>query len=183
MDAPNDALTHAHDIISRLQLRHYAGEYAEDMILLHWWMDMHESGELQTMMPLHGQPLGAFVSQFRHGNILVYSAHPDKLWFAFWFEPCFNGRAAWVSNWCAPDKRGSRDQYDATWAMHTYLFAAYPVLLAMSKQPRVIDELAKLGYNNIATLPKLFDVENDATIATATHASFLASKFNSIRSQ
>ena len=176
-----DNLTEVQEIIARLELYHYTRTAPEDLILLKWWMEMVESGDLQLAFPLTTQPLGAFLSMFQSKCILITSGSP--IWYAFWFEPAFNSRAAWVGNWCSPSKRGTRTQFDATWAMFSYVLAAFPNILAMTKQESLIDEMTKIGYSVLGKFPKMFDNINDAWVLAMTAESFAASKLGSIRSK
>jgi hypothetical protein len=171
------------DTIKRLDIKHYTRTPQEDISLAQLFMTMCENGDMARCFPEYLARLGSFLQLFQTTNYLIYAKENLDIWYAFWHEPCFNGRAAWVSYWCAPHKRATRDNLDATWSSYTYLLAVYPHLFGITKQEGLLDEHTKLGYTIVSKYSKLFDENNDAWLVHLDEPAFKASKLYQLRSK
>src|SRR5260221_9952572 len=82
-------------------------------------------------------------------------------WFLAWLTPSFDG--AFCSIWCHPTMRGSRQLVASSLKVWEMGLEEYPVLVGITKQPKLLDEHYRLGYTEVGVLPAFWGGE-DATI-------------------
>lgn len=168
-------------ICERTGIRKYAMTAPEDDLILHWWLGMRESGDIDKLFAPNDQALGNFLSIFRGpGKMLLYAATGSEMHFTAWFEEVFSGHSAYASFWTSSTKRGTRFQYDCAFAAYSTAFAIWPSLLGITKQPGLLAEHEKFGYIKAGSLPGLFDGESMTYIMYLTQTAFENSRFMNI---
>jgi len=165
-------------LCTKTGIQKYNMTAAEDALLLHWWLSLHESEDIDKLFAPNDQALGNFMSIFRGpGKMLLYSGSDSDMHFAAWYEEVFSGHTAFASIWTSPVKRGTRFQYDCALAAYSTAFAIWPSLIGITKQPDLLAEHEKFGYSVVGTLPGLFDGVSETYIVYLTQSAFENSQF------
>lgn len=135
-----------------------------DLLIAQWYQFLVDSEDMDTMFA-NRHTLGSLLVAMRPPTVCLFE-HDDKgVWAVFWYEPIFNG--AFFSVWMRKDKRAT---VNAVTAMRKAIKAgleAWPTLIGVTKQKRLLPIHLKLGYNLVGMIPKLFG-GHDAYILTLT---------------
>lgn len=136
----------------------YNGSTEHDLLILRWWTDSFNSGELELFTTDTAQTPYGFLKMFEEPNILAFETDDSQIIMAAWVEPFMNG--AFYSLWIHPDHRRPVEPALA-FINETYeaAFRVYPVLVGITKQQRLLDSHAKLGYNYVGHIPHVFGEE------------------------
>lgn len=130
-----------------------------DIILADLWAKMRHAGDLQRLFTKDSQSLSAFYKIMAKPTVLLWHvADPGGVWSASWFSPCMNG--CFVGTWIAPSHRKKKAGLAAILEAYHQAFQHYDVLLGISKQEKMLDEMARLGYAVLGRVPHLWDGES-----------------------
>jgi hypothetical protein len=153
-------------------LKVYKGTVQEDISIFEWWREIAGTtdGDLYKMLPRSSWPLSCFYQLFRPPKTLLYAEDDKGIWFAVWLERMES--AGIFSMWVAKRWRGTLKQYRITKLAYEGSFEMFPVLLGMTKQPDLLDEHKKVGYEVLGKVPGLFGGQEDAWIVMLTREAF-----------
>ncbi len=122
-----------------------------DMILAGIWARIAQEGELDQLLYEGGQPLSRFMKDAQPPNTCFLEVDPKTgPWFFFLLSPFYSG--AWVACWMAPEKRSSKEGLQAIKDAHEAALSLYPVLLALTTQLTLAEEMEKLGWRNVGKI-------------------------------
>lgn len=142
-----------------------------DYLVLRWWAQLRESGELLDVFAAHAGTPGGFLGIFNAPNtVLFYRLDEKGVCLAIWFEP-FMGNVA-LGLWARPDFRHRgywRDVIEA----HRLVFQHTPLVVFVTKRPHVIEASKDFGYTTLDTIPYFFRGEAGA-LAYLTKEEFVA---------
>jgi hypothetical protein len=124
------------------------------MLLARWWAELHENKEICSTFSEEALPLPGFYKVFENA-ILTFEADNEGIWFACWCSPSLSG--AFFSLWIAKRRRKSKLAYYFTMKMYEKALAIWPVLLGITKQPKLLKEHEKLGYEILGKIPSIWD--------------------------
>src|SRR5438552_11313420 len=135
----------------------YVPSPESDLLLVRWWFQLQEAGELELVFGQGAQTLTSFLDAMRPPrHLLLYEAAEEGLWMAFVVDPILRG--AFVSLWLAPRKRKAiHGGLGAIEAAYEAVLATYPLLLGVTRQERILSAHRRWGYTVAAKLPGLFD--------------------------
>lgn len=141
----------------------YQPSVANDLLLARWWGELHSSGEIQRMLMRDAHTLSGFMRMLQSPTILVLDTDEQGIWFAMWFEPIMSG--AFVGVWIAERARHTKTAYDAVQRAHKTALQTTPILIAITKQEKLLDEFERFGYDRLCRIPRLFDGEDAWVLA------------------
>lgn len=129
-----------------------------DATLLHWYLHLVQTGDLQRIVGPSLYPLSAFIGHFTDPRATVqYLFDDDGWWIVSWTFPLGSG-ASW-GLWVRGDKRGSGTRAGLGFIMESLAsaLARYPVLVNMAKEQAIVAKTQRLGYTYLGAVPYLYD--------------------------
>lgn len=130
-----------------------------DVILANWWVRLRADGDLARMFIKRSQSLSAFYNMMGAPTVLCYKLNDAiGVWAAAWFTPCLSG--SFLGMYLAPGYRASLEGFKAVLEAHHFGFQHNDSLLAVTKQPKILDESRKIGYDVLGQVPHLWDGED-----------------------
>lgn len=161
--------------IKELNFSLYKGTYAEDFLILRWWVKISESGDLVKMLPRASQPLFAFGKLFHYPTKLFYSLYEGEIWFAVWMS--MMGYAVIFNMWCDKRFRGTRKQAQYTRVAYDAAFEVSNVVLGFTKRYELLRVHQHIGYKVLGRIPKMFDGIDDVWMVMLTKENYLNGEF------
>ena len=147
----------------------YEGTTHQDLLMLRWWEDLLESGEMSDVMSCDVSP-SQFFDHFDPGKMtLVLATDDEGIWFAQWF-------AAWesvvtASVWVRKDMRKTKRMATTMEQVLTQAFEAWHTIVAVTVQPLVAKMCERMGATNLGIVGKIFGGK-DAWLLTCTRDAF-----------
>lgn len=158
----------------------YSGSKREDILMLHWWITLSETGDINRLIVPDSRRLPRFLAVFKQPTTLIYSLGPTgEIDNAFWATPVDGDakrQAAHCGMWTDPRVRGKRRQYNFGGFIYTFIFEFYEALLGTTWQQDLLAIHQKLGYNIVGCIPGLYD-EDFVYIVHLTREAFQQSRF------
>lgn len=152
-------------------LKVYQQQPHEDTMLLRWWMDLIDSGEVGDVMPAQAQRLPYFLNLMQPPNVLVYAADDKDIWISVWFEELFRGAIVLMGFWIDPTKRQSKRAFKATRTIYDVALTFWPNIIGVT-QEHLLAVHTKAGYTVFGEFEKLWDGERPAWLVLLTRAGF-----------
>ena len=125
----------------------------DDALLVSWYVEMAGTGDLYTTFLDSMHSLTGFLAGFA-GVDLLLGLDDGQVWAAIWIEnmkgTCFLGI------WVAEAWRGSVRAGKFILTANTLTTAAYPTILAVTRQPAVVEMAQHLGYTTHGWIPGLW---------------------------
>lgn len=138
-----------------MALGYYEGSHEDDMMLLHWYLRMHEDGELERVLMPDVNSLSKFYSLFQLPTQLLLDIDEQGIVVAFWITPMLP-TAAMLGLYVRPDKRHSAATYKSVLRMYAKAFDHVDVLFGVTKQEALLAAHEKLGYQVLTQLDKIW---------------------------
>lgn len=165
--------------LQELGIKAYTGSPHEDRLVLSWWANMGDTGELHRVFSKSCYSLSKFYQLFQKPNWLFYREKDQEMQVCVWAEPLYS--SAFVGVWVAPNARKSKSSFRVLQFVYHVIFTAFNSVIGVTKQEKLLPEHVKLGYNIVGKVDGLLDDE-PAWIAYLTKESFQNSKLNPLRS-
>jgi len=127
-----------------------------DLLVLSWWHHMATSGALEQTFSASMAPCSAFMSEMRR-CALVYEADVEGFWFTAWYDVALAG--AYHHAWIRADRRASKSALRAMIESLHFGLERWPVLISVTKQPKVVEQINRLGFVTLGDIPSIFDGE------------------------
>lgn len=166
-------------LFDNLQAKIYSAQSHEDLLLLHWWIALNQSGDMLRLIVPDSRRLPDFYRVFAAPAILIYSLDTNgEIDNAIWFTPvdnCSNYRSAYCGVYCAPHVRGKVKQLLFTHLCYSLAFEFLAALMGMTWQADLLDIHTKLGYTICGAIPRIFDTDT-CYIVHLTKENYLNSK-------
>ena len=125
-----------------------------DYLVLRWWAQLKERGELLDVFAEHAATPSGFLTIFNHPNtVLFYKDDEQGVAEAIWFEP-FMGSVA-LGLWCRPDHRHRKYWADLT-AAFRMVFQHVPMVMFITKQHHVVQAARDYGFTVVGEMPYLY---------------------------
>ena len=149
----------------------YAPSPREDWDLLQWWLKLGELEELEGTFTKTMMMLSAWFNNFQPPATKLFLEKDESgITVAFWLEPTGYG-SAFCGFWVSPEKRHTKAALRALLEGLDLAFQTYPVIIAVSKNPVVVSQLGRLGFETGMQVPKAFDGD-DAFVLVATREEY-----------
>ncbi len=130
-------------------------DLAHGCLLSQWWYELHRSGDIDKLFPKRAQTLQALFKLFESPLIAMFDMDDDGIWFMVWLSPAVDG--AFFSLWIRNDKRHTKEAYSNLRTAYEAALGAFPVLMGITIQERLLVQHEKLGYSVYGPIPDLFD--------------------------
>lgn len=156
-------------------MRQYNGAAWEDHLLMTWWIQMLQSGELGATLGARFEAAGEFFAAFRPPSRLLYEFEDGTVKVACWFDPSPLA-GSFFSLWLHPSWRRTKRGFRAILEAMGVGFGEYqnPVLLFVTAQPEIARLHAHFGATVLGAIPHLYDGERDAFVSYLTREQFAA---------
>lgn len=150
----------------------YQQQPSEDTLLLRWWMDIVDNGDIDKLLPRRLQRLPIFLNIMQPPNVLVYSKDVDnRIWLAAWFEELFGGAIVLMGLWVHPDMRATKKVVSVTGVVYEIALAIWPTIFGVTVTD-LLDVHMKLGYTVLGEFEKLWDGESAGQLVCLTKEGF-----------
>ena len=146
----------------------YTGSAAEDLLLAQLWSQMRQDDTFELAFNDEAFTLGNLIDLYRAPNTMFYKVDENGIWFVVWFSPVMGG--AYMGAYLRSDRRGREDREAhccATREIMEQAMGPYKVLIVVTQQEWLLQNIADLGYNWLGKIPYLF-YGNDAWIGYVT---------------
>lgn len=139
----------------------YTPGVAEDLLMFDWYRVMGSCEDLEQAFSVHLAPFGAWIEAMRK-SFLVYAADDTGVWFASWMDAgAMSG--AFYGLWIREDRRHAADALPLVIESIHLGLERFPVLIAVTQQPKVSLTAQRVGFQRLGVVPWIFD-GNDAEI-------------------
>lgn len=125
----------------------------DDLLLVSWYAELAQSGDLHTTFLDSMHSLSGFVDGF-HGVDLLLAVHDGRVWAAIWVENMKGTH--FLGIWIAEEWRGTVRAGKFITRVNFLTTAAYPTLLAITRQLAVVELAQHLGYTTHGWIPGLW---------------------------
>lgn len=149
----------------------YESSESQDVLLIRWWMSLHDSGELEKAFSPAVQTPSAFLNLFQPSNILIY-ARDEDIWLAAWFENMFGDTATFMGLWVDEQKRGTKEAVKLTRAIYNYALRVWPTIFSVTKQESLLSIMQQTGYTLLGEFPKFWGGVESACLLSLTSEGF-----------
>lgn len=144
---------------------------ASDILLLRWWQQMVEDGELLEVFGDCVATPSGFLSVFADTRTtLYYTADENGIGLALWYEP-FMGNTA-LGMWGRKDWR-KRRWWDALKATLAEQLETFPMIIAMTRNKNLVVAGPEMGFVKLGQVPYLYRGDT-CDILYCTRESFAA---------
>jgi hypothetical protein len=152
---------------------------ANDVVLLRWWMALHNLNEINDLISPDAQAIDDFVHLFRPPTYLLRIVDDQSnLLQAHWFKPVssrkdetdvFNGI------WTHPELRGKKQQLRFTYLTYRIAFCFCTAIIGTTWQTKLLVEHMKMGYDIVGKIPN-FSGHSEFYFVRLTEEKFIASR-------
>lgn len=147
-------------VFDQHNLHIYCGKPDEDLMILRWWMKLHESGDMERLIIPDSHNLKGFFGVFAQPTALIYQVLKGEITHAGWYKPVegtAKTRNAYAGLWCSDTIRGTRTQGHALVTTYTLAFEFYDAILGLTWQKDLLEEHEKMGYTVVGCIPNMYD--------------------------
>lgn len=138
------------------KLRLYQPSPEADMALCAWWSRLVEIGELEQTFGRGAACLSAFLAHFQPPSTLLYACdEAGEIALGFRLSPMLDARA--VTVWLSPAWRHLPIGVAVLESAYELALEQHPVLLGITRQPRLLAIHRRWGYGVLGRLPAVFD--------------------------
>lgn len=125
----------------------------DDALLVSWYVELAQSGDLQTTFLDSMHSLSGFLGGFQ-GVDLLLAVDDGHVWAAIWIE---NMKGTYfLGIWIAEEWRGTVRAGKFITRANALTTTAYPTILAITRQPAVVELACHLGYTTHGWIPGLW---------------------------
>lgn len=154
----------------------YQGNPEDSMILLHWYLELVNSGEIDKVLFPSTHSLGMFMHYFNNFSTirLIYVLDDNnKIKFAAWGNAISSG-IIFFSIWLKPSLRSAKEGAQIVLDVYNEVFKLFHIVQGITKQERLLKVHKKLGYKAVCKIPLGWDGVEDAWLVQMTKDDFLA---------
>lgn len=137
----------------------YAPSPEHDALLLQWWGDMMESGDINKVFSPDLRAPSIFLSTFKTPTVLYFEQDEKGIATAVWFAPALNG--AMLSLWARKDWRGGKWRPAVIDSLKC-VFEIVPIVLFVTRGEHVVKAAQEMGFTLAATIPYIYMGEEAA---------------------
>ena len=171
------------DWITALDLRLYQPTFAADYLLLNWWVQLCETGDIKRLLIKGSRKLSSFYSVFSPPTITLYTCGADdKIDFVSWLKPASTAadeQTVLASFWADASIRGNRKHSHLTYLIYSMIFTLWNNVLGTTWQADLIRVHKKVGYELVGVLPEAYG-EQHIYLMHLTQEGFVNSRFHNI---
>ncbi len=130
-----------------------------DIMLANAYRNIVQAGDHIRLLGHECHRLGTFMLLLQPPNFALLEVNETiGVWFLAWVCPTFQG--AFYSQWCHESMRHSRKMVAASLRAWTLCLEQWPILLGITRQPKLLKEHFKMGYEQLCIIPKFWDDED-----------------------
>ncbi len=148
----------------KLRLRLYASNENEDFLLLHWWIDLHATGELSDILEPASRSLSQMFETFKPPTTFIYALNSkNKIEFAWWAYPSSlhpTDRTLICGLWLSDPLRSSKRGVQLTTLVYKLAFCHYDYILGTTWQKDKLKVHRSMGYEVTGFVPHIYGVDN-----------------------
>ena len=137
----------------------YEPSAVADTLLLKWWTEIQENGELEDVFAPSAQTLHGFLSIFQPPTVLFWKLEPDatgtlKVTSAIWFER-FMADNTNMGMWVDSRYRHGR-WWDDLIEVLRVVFQYTNLVIYMTKRRHVIESGLRVGFTDVGQIPYIY---------------------------
>lgn len=126
----------------------------QDLLLLQWWAQIKETGDLaEAFSPDIGTP-SAFLALFQVPTALFYDYDEKGIRFAVWICAFMGGAS--INFWARPDYRKGQWADSLMYEVMPKVFAVTPLALFTTRGPHVVKRAREWGWTVLGDVPYLY---------------------------
>lgn len=136
----------------------YCGDSQDSMAILHWWMELVQSGELEKVIFPSCYDLAPFMNLFQSRScMLAYNTDDEgKIRLAMWGQQAGPG-ICWISLWVRKGFRFTQSAVAITIKLYNIAFDTFDILMGITKQKGLLKIHKKAGYTVVGEFPHLWE--------------------------
>ncbi len=135
----------------------YDGSDQHDALVAQWFLEIKNSGDLANLFCPTYQHLGRIYAFFQRECAMVFQVREGRIVRLAWFEPQMSG--AFFGCWVTPALRSRVETIHWIEAVSLLGFEQYKVLIATTKQDKLLDVLQRFGYTLVGAIPYIWQGE------------------------
>lgn len=152
-------------------MREYLNPATEDPILLRWYRQLVETGDLKTLFRVEHWPLSAFFQVFQNPTTLYFETDAEgEIIFAAWGTPMSVGVVA-IDLWVAAGHRHSKETIRNVLLVLDAFLKTHRLVVATTASEAVASEHQKIGFTLLGKIPNFIEGE-DAFVTYLTRDDF-----------
>lgn len=148
---------------SRLALKLYQNQEAEDWMLIKFYMQVAESGEYEKIFIPEARPISEALACFKPPNTTFYALNDKKeIIFLFWVRPASNHDSEQTivcSIWADEKFRKTKRFIQLTSLVYELIFTNYNYCMATTWQENLPTTFERAGYRMAGIIPHLYGIE------------------------
>lgn len=161
------------------ELIEYEPSPFNDLLLLQWHSYLIATGDIAKVLPIEDLCLSGFYNDMRTSKLVFKYTKELGIWYAAIIRHALGGGQ--FDMWVHPNRRCGKGWLQAMEEAVEYGFKHYSVLLGLTPQKKVLDELLRMGYIHVGEIPYLWDGTEPIYITYATRDSFAAREVPCVR--
>ena len=151
-------------------MRLYVPGHDTDALVAIWWETMAQDGDLDDLFFGASRTLSGLFRLIQPPGAMLYEIDAKGIWFAMWFEGMLSGAAAGA--WVRTERRRTKACLDAFLAAWEQALIAFPVILGVTRQEKLLREHTRLGYTVLGEVPELWEGRS-AWVVVLTRPAFV----------
>ena len=133
----------------------------EDLMLLRFWMLLHETSEVHDLILPDSYALAPFIQLFQPPVAVIYAVDAqgeldNVAWFAA-VDPMAKHQVAHGATYTRANVRGTKRHLHFTYLAYSLAFEFYDAILGTTWQPDLLKIHSKIGYNVVGCVPNMHD--------------------------
>ena len=143
------------DAKGKFHLTEYVPSLVHDAILFKWFTDLIQRDEFEETFYRQPMSLSKFFEMFAPPTRLFFKVDSSaNLIFAAWGDPFVNSTTYAI--YAHRSVRTVKSGLIFVEESHNRLFEKTSLILAITRYPKVVDQLQRLGYNRVGQIPVLY---------------------------
>lgn len=141
-----------------------------DILIANAFRNIVQADDHLRLLSRDCQRLGTFMLMLQPPNLALMEVNEEiGVWFLAWVTPTFQG--AFYSQWVHESMRHKRAMVASSLHAWNLCLEQWPILLGLTRQPKLLKEHFKMGYKELCVIPIFWDGE-DAHLLMLTRENF-----------
>ena len=130
-----------------------------DVLLANAYRNIVQSGDHERLLGKECHRLTGFLALMQRPTCVFMEVDEEiGVWFLAWVTPTFQG--AFYSQWVHKSMRHNRKMVASSLRAWDLALSEWPILLGVTRQPKLLKEHFKMGYVELCIIPKFWDGED-----------------------
>ena len=145
----------------KLGIQFYQPCEEQDLLLLKWWMHLHETGDLTKLFSDYHRTLSNFYNFITPPCRLAFKVNDEgQIVFAVWFVPVSDSATStFMGYWADKNFRSTHEHLRISTLVYTLAFKIWKVIVGVTKHEGLLRIHRKTGYNIVGSIPHFLDDE------------------------